>query len=150
MGIRPNRDGIIPPVTPDNPETRYSDWLTDLEDSGEIVGGVWQETDAKSTSGNNGVSDLAGRVAAMESTTTASGTGWTAHKRNGIVSLHINGANGDFTLPVDFSPITRTTTAIGAGAADHTARMRITVEGQVSFLGNYTYPIYAHVTFITG
>lgn len=66
MGIRPNRDGLIPPVTPDNPETRYSDWLTDLEDSGEIVGGVWQETDAKATSGNGGVSDLAGRLAAAE------------------------------------------------------------------------------------
>lgn len=66
MGIRPNGDGAAPPVTPDNPETRYSDWLTDLEDSGEIVGGVWQETDAKATSANSGTSDLAGRVAALE------------------------------------------------------------------------------------
>lgn len=66
MGIRPNRDGAIPPVTPDNPETRYSDWLTDLEDSGEIVGGVWQETDAKATSANNAASDLAGRVEDLE------------------------------------------------------------------------------------
>ena len=65
MGIRPNGDGAIPPVTPDNPETRYSAWLTELEDSGEIVGGVWQETDAKATSGNDGVTDLAGRVAAL-------------------------------------------------------------------------------------
>lgn len=67
MGIRPNRDGLIPPVTPDNPETRYSDWLTDLEDSGEIVGGVWQETDAKASSANGSVSDLAGRLATAES-----------------------------------------------------------------------------------
>lgn len=66
MGIRPNSDGVIPPAQPDNPETRYSDWLTDIEDSGEIVGGVWQETDAKATSGNDGVTDLAGRLAAAE------------------------------------------------------------------------------------
>lgn len=70
MGIRPNGDGAIPPVTPDNPETRYSGWLTDLEDSGEIVGGVWQETDAKATSGNSGVTDLAGRVASLETRVT--------------------------------------------------------------------------------
>lgn len=66
MGIRPNGDGAIPPVTPDNPETRYSDWLTDLEDSGEIVGGVWKETDAKATSANQSASDLAGRVENLE------------------------------------------------------------------------------------
>ena len=66
MGIRPNGSGAIPPATPDNPETRYSDWLTDLEDSGEIVGGVWQETDAKASSGNDGVTDLAGRLATAE------------------------------------------------------------------------------------
>lgn len=66
MGIRPNGSGAAPPVTPDNPETRYSDWLTDLEDSGEIVGGVWKETDAKASSGNDGVTDLAGRLATAE------------------------------------------------------------------------------------
>lgn len=66
MGIRPNGSSAAQPVAPDNPESRYSDWLTDLEDSGEIVGGVWQETDAKASSGNSGVTDLAGRVAALE------------------------------------------------------------------------------------
>lgn len=66
MGIRPNGSGVIPPTAPDNPETRYSDWLTELGDSGEVVGGVWQETDAKATSGNDGVTDLAGRLAAVE------------------------------------------------------------------------------------
>lgn len=62
MGIRPNSDGVIPVAQPDNPETRYSDWLTDFEDSGEIVGGVWQETDAKATSAKDAADDLAGLI----------------------------------------------------------------------------------------
>lgn len=70
MGIRPNSGGVIPPAQPDNPETRYSDWLDELDSSGEIIGGVWQDTDAKATSSNNGVTDLAGRVASLEARVT--------------------------------------------------------------------------------
>lgn len=97
MGIRPNRDGLIPPVTPDNPETRYSDWLTDLEDSGEIVGGVWQETDAKASAANQAVSDLANRTTLyMDSTmgqadripVTGQG-GWLYSRDNPVHSNHL-------------------------------------------------------------
>lgn len=173
MGIRPRKSGSYLPPVPDDSTSRWGSWVDDLDSAGGTAGEGFEEIDAKASSGNAGVSELAtrvagleyrveeletrvsdleplvGRVAAMESTSTASGTGWIAHKRNGIVTLHINGSNGEFTLPVDFSPITRITTAIGAGAEDHTARVRITSEGQVSFLGNYTYPIYGHVTFMS-
>lgn len=70
MGIRPNGGGAIPPAQPDNPESRYGDWLSELDSSGEIIGEVWQDTDAKATAGNNGVTDLAGRVASLETRAT--------------------------------------------------------------------------------
>lgn len=132
MGIRPNGDGAAPPVQPDNPESRYSSWLTDLEDSGEIVGGVWQETDAKASSGNDGVSDLAGRLAALEAVSTASGTGWSAVKRNGVCQLVINGAYVSFTLPAGFRPQVQQR-AVGWGDGGVTGRVIIATTGVVTF-----------------
>lgn len=149
MGIRPNGDGAIPPVTPDNPETRYSAWLTDLEDSGEIVGGVWQETDAKATSGNDGVTDLAGRVAALEAVSSTSGTGWAAYKRAGMVTLALNGVLEGFVLPSGYRPPSTIFSPLAAGGTDVGARFRIQQGGAVTFLGGLAPPFYGHATFIT-
>lgn len=97
MGIRPNGSGAIPPVTPDNPETRYGDWINDLEDSGEIVGGVWKETDAKASAANQAVSDLAGRTTQYVDSTmgerdripvTGQG-GWLYSRDNPVHSNHL-------------------------------------------------------------
>lgn len=149
MGIRPNRDGLIPPVTPDNPETRYSDWLTDLEDSGEIVGGVWKETDAKATSGNSGVTDLAGRVAALETISSTSGTGWAAYKRAGMVTLAINGAVEGFVLPSGYRPPNTIFSPLAFGGTSVGSRFRIQQGGAVEFLGGLAPPFYGYATFIT-
>lgn len=149
MGIRPNGDGVIPPVTPDNPETRYSDWLTDLEDSGEIVGGVWQETDAKASSGNDGVTDLAGRVAALEAVSSTSGTGWVAHKRGNMVTLAINGITSGFTLPAGYRPAVAIYATLIDGASQTVMRMHIPTSGVVTLYDSPPAPVYGHATFIT-
>lgn len=149
MGIRPNRDGLIPPVTPDNPETRYSDWLTDLEDSGEIVGGVWKETDAKASSGNDGVTDLAGRVAAMEAVSSTSGTGWAAHKRGKMVTLAINGIQAGFTLPAGYRPATPIFAVLASESGQNVTRMSIPANGLVTLYSSPPAPVYGHATFIT-
>ena len=149
MGIRPNRDGLIPPTQPDNPETRYSDWLTDLEDSGEIVGGVWKETDAKASSGNDGVTDLAGRVAAMEAVSSTSGTGWAAHKRGNIVTLAINGVISGFTLPAGYRPAIAIYTALIDESSQTTMRMHIPANGVVTLYDSPPAPLYGHATFTT-
>lgn len=148
MGIRPNRDGIIPPVTPDNPETRYSDWLTDLEDSGEIVGGVWKETDAKATSANSGTSDLAGRVAALEAVSSTSGTGWVAHKRSDVVSLLIQGKTLGFTLPFGFRPRSTIYAGVVTEAGQPAGRVSVDTSGLVSFFEPPPSLAYGHLTFI--
>lgn len=148
MGIRPNGSGAIPPVTPDNPETRYSDWLADLEDSGEIVGGVWQETDAKASAGNDGVTDLAGRVAAMETLHTASGAGWSAYKRGGIVTLIFSGLTGHFQLPPAFYPPITIFAPFAMDSSETTARARIRDDGLVTRQGAGT-TAYGFVTYVS-
>lgn len=140
MGIRPNGDGASPPVTPDNPETRYSDWLTDLEDSGEIVGGVWQETDAKASSGNDGVTDLAGRVSTLEGNTPAprtriSGTGWRALHYNGVVEVSLIGAEVGWTLPEGWRPpYMKYAPVVDLLGKSPTARVSVNPNGLVTLL----------------
>ena len=66
MGIRPNRGGLIPRPVQDTTESRYEDWLMGVEDNLAPGADVIGEVDAKATSGNSGVTDLANRVAALE------------------------------------------------------------------------------------
>lgn len=149
MGIRPNGDGAAPPIAPDNPETRYSSWLTDLEDSGDIVGGVWRETDAKATSGNSGVTDLAGRVAALEAVSSTSGTGWAAHKRGNMVTLAINGITSGFTLPAGYRPAIPIYSTLIDEVSQTTIMMHIPTNGAATLYDSPPAPVYGHATFIT-
>lgn len=66
MGIRPRKGGSYLPPVPDNSTSRWGDWVDDLDSAGGAAGEGFEEIDAKASSGNAGVADLAGKLAAAE------------------------------------------------------------------------------------
>lgn len=67
MGIRPLGNGPKPTYGQDDTNSRYGDWVSDLENAGETSGEVLAEIDAKSSSSNQSTQDLATAIRDLES-----------------------------------------------------------------------------------
>lgn len=172
MGINPNSgDRVETNYTIDGRHDAQN-VVTEAEYTGNEAGKVFAQIAAQSDSANNGMSELSKRVAALESapspdlsgyatrgdldskqdaltTSSTSGTGWSATRWGNLVTLYLNGATDRFTLPKAFAPDSAVRAPLALGSTTVDGRFSISTAGAVSFYDAVAGAKYGIVTYLT-